>query len=194
MNSTSEQAVARDEMSRRLEEQEGGQSSVLTGMLEQGGSLMMDAIMGLFKMLFDALKDPKAMEEIIAGMTGVLRSMLETLANPDALKAGLAVSIHTADPELYKNLFKQDTEKSYVVVPGVGVVLKRDIDAADKAAANGVSGVTVKTAIPQAAIDRLKKNPGAKAQFDEIFGAGAAASVLGGGSGNATGGFRPEGN
>jgi hypothetical protein len=32
---------------------------------------------------------------------------------------------------------------------------------------------------PQPAIDRLKANPGEAAQFDEIFGKGAAARVLG---------------
>lgn len=42
---------------------------------------------------------------------------------------------------------------------------------------------------PPAAIADLKSNPGSAAQFDEIFGPGAAARVLGGGTGNGVGGF-----
>lgn len=46
---------------------------------------------------------------------------------------------------------------------------------------------------PPEAIDELKRDPSAAAEFDEAFGAGAAARVLGQGGGvsNGTGGFQP---
>lgn len=44
--------------------------------------------------------------------------------------------------------------------------------------------------IPPEAIDDLRAGRGTAAEFDEEFGQGAAQRVLGGGSGNATGGFR----
>lgn len=43
--------------------------------------------------------------------------------------------------------------------------------------------------IPQDAINALRSGQGSAQQFDEIFGAGAAQRVLGGGSSNAAGGF-----
>lgn len=44
--------------------------------------------------------------------------------------------------------------------------------------------------IPPEAIDDLRNGRGTPEQFDDIFGAGSAARVLGGGGGNATGGFQ----
>lgn len=44
-------------------------------------------------------------------------------------------------------------------------------------------------AIPQEAVDALRRGEGTPAQFDEMFGQGAAARIMGGGGGNATGGF-----
>ncbi len=113
-------------------------------------------------------------------------------SNPDALKASLAQSIYALDPKRYDAMYKQEKENPYVVVPGVGVVLRRDIDAAIAAGEKGgVKDATVRTQIPQGAIDMLKKNPALKPAFEEKYGVGSAAAILGGGSSNATGGFRP---
>jgi hypothetical protein len=60
-----------------------------------------------------------------------------------------------------------------VVVPNVG----------------GAAAGSPVTAPPPQAIARLRANPAEAAQFDEIFGAGAAQSVLGGTGGNVGGGF-----
>jgi hypothetical protein len=48
--------------------------------------------------------------------------------------------------------------------------------------------------IPDAAIQELRSNPASAAQFDEIFGQGAAQRALGGAGSNASGGFRPVAN
>lgn len=45
-------------------------------------------------------------------------------------------------------------------------------------------------AIPQEAIDALRSGKGTVEQFESVFGKGTARQYLGGGSGNATGGFR----
>lgn len=45
--------------------------------------------------------------------------------------------------------------------------------------------------IPPAAIEHLRQHPELRGAFEEKYGAGTAASVLGGGGGNATGGFHP---
>lgn len=100
-------------------------------------------------------------------------------SNPDALRDGLASAVFTLDPDRYKTLYDKK-EKPYVVVPGVGLFLQRDIDAAIAAGdRGGVSEPNVRPKVPQAAIDDLRKNPGTATQFDEVFGPGAAAAALG---------------
>ena len=93
--------------------------------------------------------------------------------DPRVGEGALALDIASADPKLYETMFGK-AEKPYEVVPGVGVVLKRDIE---RAIAAGETNVPV--GIPQGAIDDLKRDPGTAGQFDEVFGPGSAARVLG---------------
>lgn len=84
---------------------------------------------------------------------------------------------------------KYDTSKTIAYQPGGGAV-------AYDAASGQITPLIVPggaeqgaSSIPQQAVSELRANPATAAQFDEIFGKGAAAKVLGGGAGNSVGGF-----
>lgn len=82
-------------------------------------------------------------------------------------------------------------QPKYQVIPEGGTL----VNTRDPAALAQVAG---QNAAPQAAVPNgpdaddiamLKQNPNAAAQFDEVFGPGAAQRALGGGGGNSTGNF-----
>lgn len=101
--------------------------------------------------------------------------------DPRVGEGALALDIATGDPELYKNLFAK-SEKPYEVVPGVGVVLKRDIEAAIAAGDKGTVDVY------QEGATATNPKTGQKLMLK-----GGKWVPAGGGSGNATGGFPAAG-
>lgn len=108
--------------------------------------------------------------------------------NPDALKAMLAFTVQQLDPKAYEALYKREKEQPYVVVPGVGVVLRRHIEAADAAAARGeVSDPSV--SVIQEGATATNPKTGEKVKFQN-----GQWVPVGGGSSNATGNFRASGN
>lgn len=93
------------------------------------------------------------------------------------------------DPDAYKVAYEQ---KSYESIPGIGIVLKSDIQKAVNAAqASGSQTVDVQAVIPQDAVADLKAGKVSPAAFDSVFGKGAANKTLqvGGQTGSA-----PSGN
>lgn len=81
--------------------------------------------------------------------------------------------------DLYDKIWA-DKEKGYVSVPGVGLFLQSDIDRAVAAAdAAGQPNINLSPNIPEADVRMLKEGKGTPAQFDAIYGPGAAAKVLG---------------
>jgi len=137
--------------------------SLLTnGAIDQANALMQSRIA--------ALKETPGKEKEAAATEAIAKMIT---SQPQAAKAVLSFKMGAIDRPLFETLFGK-TDKAYEVVPGVGVVLKRDIE---QAIAAGSS--VVQTAIPQGAIDDLRRKPDTARQFDEVFGAGSAARVLG---------------
>jgi hypothetical protein len=92
------------------------------------------------------------------------------------------------DPDGYKIVYEQ---KSYENVPGIGIVLKSDIDKAVRAAETaGSPTVDVQAVIPQDAVADLKAGKVSPAAFDSVFGKGSANKTLQAGGQTAT----PSGN
>jgi hypothetical protein len=80
------------------------------------------------------------------------------------------------DPDGYKIAYEQ---KSYESIPGIGIVLKSDIQkAVDAAQAAGSPTADVQAVIPQDAVADLKAGKVSPAAFDSVFGKGAANKTL----------------
>lgn len=82
------------------------------------------------------------------------------------------------DPSTWRSVISSEADMNTAVDKVIDLINSR---IAEKGRALGIDGGQSGSAggIPQGAIDRLKANPGERAQFDEIFGPGAAAKVLG---------------
>ncbi len=82
------------------------------------------------------------------------------------------------DPSTWRSVISSEADMNTAVNKVIDLINSR---IAEKGRALGIDGGQSGSAggIPQGAIDRLKANPGERAQFDEIFGPGAAAKVLG---------------
>lgn len=132
------------------------------GAVEEADALMQARI--------QALKNTPGKEQEAAATEAIAKTIK---ADPKAGRQLFAMKLAAANPKGYEEVYGK-TDKAYEVVPGVGVVLKRDIEQAIAA-----GQPTVQTAIPQGAIDDLRRQPNTARQFDEVFGAGSAARVLG---------------
>lgn len=111
-----------------------------------------------------------------------LKYNLELLdKNPAAAKLGIAKSTYYLDPEGYKALYDKEKDP-FIPVAGIGVFSRKELEAAIAAEEKGVKGVTVKPI--QEGATATNPKTGQKLQFKN-----GQWVPVGGGSGNATGGF-----
>jgi hypothetical protein len=132
--------------------------------------------------------------EFIQTQSAIARAVLNNDPElPLIAQEAMAAGLQPGTPEFQKEIgrilkAKYDTTKVVSYQKGGGAV------AFDRAT-GGITpliapgGAPSGGGIPQEAIAELRNNPASAAQFDEIFGEGAAAQVLGGGGSNVTTGF-----
>lgn len=126
-----------------------------------------------------ALRNTPGREEEAARTEAVAQMIAK---EPQAGKALLGMKMAAIDPKLYETMFGK-TEKPYEAVAGVGIFLKRDIE---KAIAAGDDNATVPVR-PEGAI-AVNPKTGQK-----LIVKNGKLVPMGGGSGNATGGFPAAG-
>jgi hypothetical protein len=123
-----------------------------------------------------------------------IKKVYQQYSDNPKLQESLIVTALAQDEEgsrIYEKAFKET--EPYVTVPGVGIVLKSDIDrAVDAAEKTGSPDVNVNPIIPADAEADLKAGRVTPQTFDKVFGAGSAAKVMGTGgqSGSPAGNFR----
>jgi len=123
-----------------------------------------------------------------------MKKVYQQYSDNPKLQESLIVTALAQDEEgsrIYEKAFKET--EPYVTVPGVGIVLKSDINrAVDAAEKSGSPDVNVKPIIPADAEVDLKAGRVTPQAFDKVFGAGSAAKVMGTGgqSGSPAGNFR----
>lgn len=148
-----------------------------------------EKVIELLDTRIEAAKDNPALQKKFIDMKAGYE---QYSANPN-IQESLIVSVLAQDEQggrIYEKAFKQT--EPYVTVPGVGIVLKSDIDRAVEAAErSGSPTVDVKPIIPADAEADLKAGRVTPQTFDKVFGAGSAAKVLGAGGQT---GAAPSGN
>lgn len=132
--------------------------------------------------------------EFVATQTAIARAILGNDPKLTEVAQDLvAAGYQPGSPEFqneYKRILaaKFDTKKTLSYQQGGGAVAYDTVTG--QITPLIVPGGSEQSAgIPPEAIAELRSNPGTAAQFDEIFGQGAAARALGGGGGNVTSGF-----
>jgi hypothetical protein len=117
-----------------------------------------------------------------------MKDVYQSYSDNTKLQEGLISSILVEDEEgtrMYNTAFKQT--EPYENVPGIGIVLKSDIDrAVAEAEKTGNPDVNVNPIIPEAAVSRLKSGAVTPEKFDSIFGPNSSSKVLGMGGGQPT--------
>jgi hypothetical protein len=88
------------------------------------------------------------------------------------IKELIAEGLQPGSPEFTAALKAKRDKDPFISVPGVGLFLRKDVEAA--------AGGDVAPSIPERAIRFLRANPATRAAFDEEYGAGSAARILGG--------------
>lgn len=140
-----------------------------------------DQVVSLIDERIKAYEGNPAMVKVLTDLkTGYLDPNLDEKAKESAIATSLIVHGGEQGKRIYDTTFKQS--EPFLIIPGVGVVLRSDVDRAVAAAeAAGNSTIDVAPIIPQDAEDDLKAGRVSAEAFDKVFGAGAAAKTLGGG-------------
>ena len=140
---------------------------------------------------YDVSGAPPAFDpNYVSTQKAIARAVLNNDPEQELIAAGLQPGTPQFQAEAVRILkAKYDTSKTIAYQPGGGAV-------AYDAASGQITPLIVPggaeqgtSSIPPQAVSELRANPATAAQFDEIFGKGAAAKVLGGGAGNSVGGF-----